>query len=255
MIAGRQAAEGDAAVRRDRLAPAAIHRDRVAVGIDVRARGAGRHRQTAARRAAAHRERRRAGATRRHGDGPRVVPAHAAVPGDARKRHAVIARGDSAEGHDPVRGDRFALASVHGDRVAVGIEIGAGRGGRDREVPRCRGRRATDSEGGGPQDAGHDRHGPWVVAADRAVSRDVRERHAVIARCEPGKRDDAGGRDPAALIAVNGHGVAVRVEGGTCGDGRDSERAGEWQRWEAEGIGPRGLRVVTGGPHNYRRSS
>ena len=50
MVAGREPGEGDAAVDPDGLAAGTIDGDRVAVGIEIRAGRAGRHRQAAGRR-------------------------------------------------------------------------------------------------------------------------------------------------------------------------------------------------------------
>src|SRR5205085_9380 len=138
VTAGRERGERDAAARSDRPA-VAVHGDRVAIGIEVRAAGGGRYREVAGGgrdRRAGHRERVRDRLARNNRYRVRSAPAHAAV-----RRHAVRTRG--AAGRGPVGGRgagavvgraRLAVAAVHGDRVAVGIEVRAGRARRHGET-------------------------------------------------------------------------------------------------------------------------
>src|SRR5439155_11937594 len=83
-----------------------------------------------------------------HGDGAGVLAADGAVGGDAAELDGVTCR---REGVGGARGDAeaAALPAVHGDGIAVGVEVLPRRRGGDGEVPgRRRQRRAGDGEGG-----------------------------------------------------------------------------------------------------------
>src|SRR5207247_2431510 len=83
---------------------------------------------------AGDRERRRR-AARGHGHGPRILAADGAVAGDARELDGVTQRGEPAVGGARVDPQAAALAAVHGDGVAVGVEVLPGCRGGDGQVP------------------------------------------------------------------------------------------------------------------------
>src|SRR5439155_1575268 len=138
---------GGARVDPEAAALAAVHGDGVAVGVEIQPRGGGGDGEVAGRgrqRGAGDGERRR-GAAGGHADRTGVLAADGAVGGDARELDGVTRR---REGVGRARGDAeaAALAPVHGDGVAVGVEVLPRRGGGGGEVA---GRRRQRRAGGG----------------------------------------------------------------------------------------------------------
>src|SRR5205823_10748820 len=89
---------------------------------------------------------RRAAATR--GSADLVLAADGAVGGDAAELDGVTRRREGVSGAR-VDAEAAALSAVHGDGIAVGVEVLPRRRGGDGEVPgRGRQRRAGDGEGG-----------------------------------------------------------------------------------------------------------
>ncbi len=130
----RQPAERHAVVDADGLL-ISVHRDRVAIGIEVRPRRAGRDGQAARRRGTAHRE---AGGDARAGQGHRlrVGAVDAAVRRDAAQLDSVDTEEHSAERRATVGRHGLALQQVQGSGVPVRIEVRTGRRRRDLNAPR-----------------------------------------------------------------------------------------------------------------------
>src|SRR4051812_46300880 len=101
------------------------------------------------------------------------------------------------------------LHSIQHYRVAIGIQRGSGRYGRNRDP--ATGGGAADFEGAGQGLAGEDRHRSWVVPTYAAVWRHAIEPQRVISWLELGPLDPAGVPDQLRGLAVHLHGVAVRV--------------------------------------------
>src|SRR5207249_347691 len=134
---GGEAGEGDtvAVVGSDRLAIRPVHRDRVAIGVEVRTGRAGRDRKVPRGGRARHGEREGRGLTRADCHGLRRAATHAAVGRYPGEYDVVTAGRDPGEGDaSAVSGDRLAIRPIHCDRVAVGIEVRAGRARGDLEI-------------------------------------------------------------------------------------------------------------------------
>src|SRR5205807_6554919 len=99
---------------------AAVYGDGVAVGVEVLSRrriGDGQVPGRGRQRRARNGERRR-GAAGGHGDSPRILAAHRAVPGDARELDRMTRRGEPGIGGARVDAEAPALATVHGAGLA-----------------------------------------------------------------------------------------------------------------------------------------
>src|SRR5205823_7431033 len=95
--------------------------------------GRGHGEAPGARRASNGKRRRGGAGGYAHGAG--VLAAHRAVPGDARELDCMTRRGEPAVGGARVDAEAAALAAVHGDGVAVRVEILPGGRRGDGEVP------------------------------------------------------------------------------------------------------------------------
>ncbi len=216
MVGRGQAGERDpgAVIGRDRLRCAPVHRDRVAVGVEARARRARRHRQVARRRGcrgAGHRKRRGHCLSGGHGLRLRGAPAHRAIGRDVAERDGVSPGGEGVRRGVVVR-ERLALATIDRDGVAVGVRRRTGGAGDDPQVTCRRGRRRTGHRErhrrGLP---GRDRHRAGGAGRHRAIRCEAPELDGVAPGGEPGVRRRIVDRDRAGLAAVNRHGIAVGV--------------------------------------------
>src|SRR5207248_574382 len=161
----------------DRLRRASIYGERVAVGVEIRTRSRGAHREAARQRRTIDREGRGRRAARRDRDRLRRPAAHRAVRRHVGESDRVVAgREPAVGGARTVRRDGAARARapVYGHGVATGLVIARG-GGVHREVARRR-RRCRDFESIAGRGGKLARAGREPVAGARPIDAQVRER-------------------------------------------------------------------------------
>src|SRR5207244_3942715 len=176
------------ATRRDVLALASVHGDGVAARW-IRAACVSRYGQVSSDRCAGHGEREGRGLT--GGDRHRLgsTPTHRAVARYSGECDAATPGGEAGEGDTVAVGgsDRLATRPVHRDRVAIGIEVRAGRAGGNRQVSGGRGAGHGECQGRGL--AGGDRCRLRRAATHAAVGRYPGEYDVVTAGRDPGEGD------------------------------------------------------------------
>src|SRR3954447_8189208 len=136
----------------------------------------------------------------------------------------MVPQSQPGERNLPVGRNGPLLHSIQHYRVAVGIQRGSSRYGRNRDA--ATGGGASDLEGAGQGLAGEDRHCSWVIPTYAAVWRHAIEPQRVISWLELRPLDPARKADRLGGLSVHLHGIAVRVHLVPGGCGGDLQGAG-----------------------------